>query len=313
MSDVRRFDQQNLIVLLFVQLSMVGILWLASHTSGVFLVPAIVGFSFLGLSNYALMHEACHSGLNGRSENTNWLMGTMAGWMFPVSFTFMNIAHRVHHSHNRTDNELFDYYYPHDNKLIKFSQWYSILIGIYPPIIPLGSLLMAIAPWVFWMKPWQTAKSSSIIFDRSLFPSLILQRIRLEVVCGILFWIILFTLLQLDFWSVLWLYLAFWFNWSTRQYVTHAFSERDVMNGAHNLRVSRVMAWVLLNGHWDLVHHNHPFARWQTLPELGRDSRAPISYWRQYFKQWLGPRPCPQVSPKAIEMEALKLFSRTTQ
>lgn len=280
---------------------MIGLLWLASRVSGIYLVLAIIGFSFVGLTTYALIHEGCHKGLNRKHAKLNGLMGTVASWMFPVSFTFMDIAHRVHHINNRTDNEMFDYYYPDDNKLIKYGQWYSILIGIYPPIIPLGSVLMATTPWIFWLKPWQTAKSSSIIFDRSLFPSSVLWKIRLEVFSGILFWYVLFTVLHLDPWVVLWLYMGFWFNWSTRQYVTHAFSERDVMNGAHNLRVSRVIGWILLNGQWDLVHHNHPQARWQTLPELGRTSRAPISYWKQYFKQWLGPRPNPQPAPTAIK------------
>jgi fatty acid desaturase len=284
----------------FVQAALVALLWVASQVSGIYLILAIVGFSFIGLTNYALIHEACHNGLNEHG-NWNWLMGTVASWMFPVSFSFMVIAHKVHHINNRTDNEMFDYYYPNDNLLIKYGQWYSILTGIYPPIIPLGSLLMATVPWVFWMRPWQKAKSSSIIFNRALFPGPIIWKIRLEVVMGILFWYLLFTWLKLDPWAVLWLYMGFWFNWSTRQYVTHAFSERDVLNGAHNLKVGRLMGWILLNGHWDLVHHNHPSARWQTLSELGRTSRDPIPYWKQYFKQWLGPRPNHQSAPTAIK------------
>lgn len=78
-------------------------------------------------------------------------------------------------------------------------------------------------------------------------------------------------------------------------------TERDVINGAHNLKVGRLMSWILLNGHWDLVHHNYPSARWQTLSVLGRTSRAPVPYWKQYFKQWLGPRPNHQPAPTAIK------------
>lgn len=295
-----KYDKQNKWIFLSIQGLLITLLWLASQLSGWSLVFVALPFSFLGLTNYALIHEACHGSLN-TNKSQNGIMGCIASWLFPVSFTFMKIAHKVHHINNRTDNETFDYYYPDDNLVVKYAQWYSILIGIYPPIIPFGSILMAFTPWIFWLKPWQTAKSSSIIFDQSLFPVKIIRKIRLEVLSGFCFWLLLFFLLDLNLLSVAILYAAFWFNWSTRQYVTHAFSKRDVLHGAHNLKVSRLMAYIFLNGHWDLVHHNYPNARWQQLPEMGKRSRTPIPYWPQYFNQWLGPRPNKEPAPVAIK------------
>ncbi|MBL6999063.1 MAG: fatty acid desaturase [Gammaproteobacteria bacterium] len=292
-------NRQNLIIVAAIQLISIGSLWFASQVTGWQLAAIAFIFAFVGLSNYAIIHEACHGNLH-TSRSANAALGSLASLLFPVSFTFMAIAHRVHHNSNRTDNEMFDYYYPEDNKLIKFAQWYSILIGIYPPIIPLGSVIMALCPWVFWLKPWQEAKSSSIIFNRSLFGAAVLKKIRIEVFSGLVYWTVLFYFLQLNWVSVAVLYAAFWFNWSTRQYVTHAFSKRDVMNGAHNLSVSPLMEKIFLNGQWDLVHHQHPEARWQDLPQLGRDSRVPIPYWSQYFKQWLGPRPNKEAAPVAL-------------
>ncbi len=293
------YDGHNLVLFAALQAGLIALLWLASNSSGWVFALVVLVFAFLGLTNYALLHEACHAVLHSDAR-LNRAMGVVSAWMFPVSFTFMAIAHRVHHVNNRTDHEMFDYYYPDDNRLVKYAQWYSILIGIYPPIIPLGSVLMAVTPWLFWLSPWQRAKSSSIIFDRSQFPARVLNAIRLEVLGALLWWWGLFSLLQLDAMAVLIAYAAFWFNWSTRQYVTHAFSPRDVMNGAHNLKVSPLMAALLLNGHWDLVHHQHPRAHWQQLPALGRDSRAPIAYWPQYLRQWRGPRPNVEPAPQPI-------------
>lgn len=297
---IKKWDQQNWLVWATVEGLLITLLWLSSQLSGWLLAVCAFSFAFVGLSNYALIHEACHSGLNN-NKSINRFMGTVAGWLFPVSFSFMKIAHEVHHIHNRSDHEMFDYYYPDDNLFVKYAQWYSILFGIYPPVIPMASLLMALIPWVFWLKPWQTAKSSSIIFNKSLFPARVLRKIRIEVISGICFWWALSVFLSLDIVSVAILYAAYWFNWSTRQYVTHAFSRRDVLQGAHNLKVSRIMGWIFLNGHWDLVHHNVPKARWQQLPKLGKSSRSAIPYWPQYFQQWAGPKPNFEPAPTPLD------------
>jgi fatty acid desaturase len=74
-----------------------------------------------------------------------------------------------------------------------------------------------------------------------------------------------------------------------------------VMKGAWNLKVSRLMGWVFLNGQWDLVHHMNPDLPWQLLPNEGARSAEPISYWRQYLKMWGGPRPNQEPAPTAIK------------
>ena len=103
-------------------------------------------------------------------------------------------------------------------------------------------------------------------------------------------------------------YAFFAFNWSTRQYVTHAFTVRDVKNGALNLSVSRPMAWILLQGQWDLVHHQHPHVSWMYLPLLGRSSKKPVSYLKQYLKLWGGPKPCTERGPEILPQEVYKVM-----
>lgn len=296
---MHKYDQQNLLLVAGILCLQAALLWLASHSTGITVAVAALIFAYAGLTAYALMHEAVHQNLHSNSR-TNYLAGCVVSWLMPTSFTFLEIPHEVHHRNNRTDHEMFDYYYPDDNLVIKYAQWYSILIGIYPPIIPLGSILMAVVPGIFRLRPWGMAKSSSIIFDRDLFTPRVIAKIRLEVLGGFVFWLALFLLLDLSWIGVAILYAAFWFNWSTRQYVTHAFSPRSVIDGAWNLRVGPVMQRVLLNGHWDLVHHTYPELRWQELPAHGSRSRAPISYWRQYLRLWRGPRPNTEPAPGGL-------------
>lgn len=294
-------DKQNIVISLLVFSGLTALLWFSSYLQGVGFALAAVVFSFLGLTNYALIHEACHDSLHQSAKANLWL-GRLCSSLFPVSFNFMKIAHRVHHSNNRTDYEMFDYYYPEDNLFIKYGQWYSILTGLYPPIIPIGSVLMALCPGLFWLSPWQQARSSSIIFNRQYFPSAVLNQIRLDVLLTLAVWLGLFTLLNVQWQNALIFYLAFWFNWSTRQYVTHAFTPRKVIDGALNLKVSRLMGWVLLNGHWDLVHHQYPHARWQDLPAYKNQTKIPVPFWPQYLKQWLGPRINREPAPAPLKV-----------
>lgn len=293
------YDRQNLVILGGVLGLQLALLWFASTASGIAFVVAALLFAYTGLTVYALMHEAIHENLHS-NPRVNYFAGCLVSLLFPVSFTFMQVPHEVHHRNNRTNHEMFDYYYPEDNLLIKYAQWYSILIGIYPPIIPVGSLLMAVVPGVFRLSPWRRARSSSIIFDDGLFTPAVIRRIRREVLVGIVFWVLVVQLLNISWTALLVLFAVFWVNWSTRQYVTHAFSPRDVRDGAWNLSVSPIMERVLLNGHWDLVHHQHPGLRWQELPGGGRYSRPPIPYWRQYLSLWGGPRPNTEAAPTAL-------------
>ena len=105
--------------------------------------------------------------------------------------------------------------------------------------------------------------------------------------------------MQLRWQSVLILYACFSVNWSTRQYVGHAFSRRDVIEGAWNLRHGRFMSWVLLHGEWDLNHHRRPESSWRDPPRLSPAGEQRISYIRQYWRMWLGPRPNSEPAPES--------------
>ncbi|MSQ94789.1 MAG: hypothetical protein EXR98_09570 [Gemmataceae bacterium] len=63
---------------------------------------------------------------------------------------------------------------------------------------------------------------------------------------------------------------SFSLNWSTRQYVGHAFSRRDVVEGAWNLKHYFWMSWLLLHGECDLNHHRQPEVSWYYLPTKPR-------------------------------------------
>jgi fatty acid desaturase len=292
-------DRLNLALVVLVVGGGVGLLWLGSHVGEWYAVLGVgVAFAYLGLTNYALLHEAAHGNLQ-TSARRNYACGLATGLLFPVPFSMLRTTHKGHHLRNRTDFEMFDLYYPADSKFVKFAQWYGVLCGLFWPFVPLAAVLFALCPgllrtWVFReYRPYRHLLGD--VRDREV------RAIRLELLLIVGFFAALFALLDLRWGPTLFLYACFSFNWSTRQYVGHAFSRRDVIEGAWNLRHNRLMSWLLLHGEWDLNHHRRPDVPWYYLPRLSPPGEPRRGYVVQYWRQWLGPRPVTEPAPETLK------------
>jgi fatty acid desaturase len=288
----------NVALVLLVCSAATGLLWLGSRAESWWQV-ALVGviFSYVLLTNYALLHEATHNNLHPKARVNYWL-GVLTGAFFPVPFSMVHTTHQGHHLRNRTDFEMFDLYYPTDNRLVKYGQWYAILCGLFWPIIPVGGLVFAVCPGLLRTRVWRQARSSSYLLSDVRGAEV--RAIRGEVLLIVLWFAVLFWLLELSWLNTLVLYACFAVNWSTRQYVGHAFTRRDVIEGAWNLRHNRLMSWVLLHGEWDLNHHRRPDVSWYYLPSLSPPDEPRRSYVRQYLRLWLGPRPASEPAPESL-------------
>lgn len=287
----------NIAITALVYIVSLALLWTGSHVSLTWSIAIGIAYSFILLTNYALIHEGAHDSLHANSR-WNYGLGVAAGMLFPASFSMIKVVHTVHHCCNRTDHEMFDQYYEGDSMFLKLGQWYGLLSGFMWPWIPIGMVILATYPSILRTKPFRKARTTAVLFDD--FEKNGINKIRFEVALIFIFWATAFWLLDLQWQNVLVMYACFAFNWSTRQYVTHAFTPRDVINGALNLHVSRPMSWLLLKGNWDLVHHQKPWLPWTALEEEGRNSVAPVSYWKQYFRMWLGPVPAKEPGPQRL-------------
>ena len=282
-------DRLNLVLVAAVVVGAIGLMWLASHVESWWaLAGAAVAFSYLMLTNYALLHEATHHNLHSDSRWNYWL-GVVTGVFFLAPFSMIRVTHQGHHQRNRTDAEIFDLYYPHDSFFWKCVQWYATLTGLFWPCIPVCAVLFALVPRTIGMQlfsgpPLGNANVKDITARD-------LRRIRLELILTALTFGALTWSLDFRFWPLLLLYACFSFNWSTRQYIGHAFSKREIVEGAWNLRHNRLMSWLLLHGEYDLNHHRRPEVSWLYLPRVATDDEPQPGYVRHYFRQWLGPRP----------------------
>lgn len=282
-------------------------LWSASHSDSwtIKIIAALV-FSFTNNTLFSLLHESVHR-CYSKNKMVNETAGVMAAAFFPTALVFQRTCHLGHHVRNRTDHEMFDMYYPHDNKFLKYTQYYAILTGFYWLSLPVGCFMYMIAPSSYNIfKHMAKSTDAEMMLPFLTHPQK--TRIRLEIFYTFCFQAAAFYLLDLNFTSWLLCYWIFGMNWGGLQYADHAWSERDIRNGAWNLAVPKWVQAVFLNYHYHKAHHQHPQAPWTMLPELAEKNGPRPSFLKIYMEMWKGPRPVNAPAPKPIDDEFKKLI-----
>lgn len=271
-----------------------ALLRIASHTeSWAVRITAAVAFSFVNNTVFSLLHEAVH-GVFHPKKGINETFGRLTAAFFPTGLTFQRICHLGHHRRNRSDVELFDYVLPGESRLVKAVQWYGILTGVYWLLPPLACLAYLVAPGLFrphgGSRLFRQTSADAMLSGFEEAPE---GKVRLEILGSILLQAGLWWVLDLNLWGWGLCYAAFAINWSSLQYADHAWSERDVHDGAWNLRVNRVVRYLFLNYHHHKAHHQHPNVPWLHLPRYVDEAEERPSFLGIYLKMWRGPRPWP--------------------
>jgi fatty acid desaturase len=270
-----------------------SLLWIASHVSSWgWRIAAALAFSYVNNTLFSLLHEAVHGILHPRRW-INDALGRLLAASFPTGFTFQRLCHLGHHRRNRTDLELFDYVLPGESRALKAAQWYGILTGVYWLLPPLACLLYLACPWILRLSG-RIAKQTSAEAMLSGFADAPAGRIRLEILFSLCIQAAVIWALDLSLAGWLTCYAAFALNWSSLQYADHAWSVRDVHDGAWNLKVSRLVQYLFLNYHHHRAHHQHPGVPWLHLPKYVDFAEDRPSFLRLYLRMWRGPRPWPE-------------------
>ena len=294
-------EKRNIAIFLAALPATWGLLWLGSHGSIGWALLAAWAFAFVNHTPFSLMHEAVH-GVFSRNRARNDFFGTLSAPAFPTSFTLQKIAHLGHHRRNRTDEELYDYYLPDQSRASRnFLVYGGNLMGFYWFCIPLSNLIYLLAPWLFTSRAFIEGPARNFGFEP--YARDIAQHGRLKIwgecLLAFTYQALLWWLLDLTWQGWLLCYWAFALHWSALQYVDHAWSARDVVNGAWNLKVLPLTRALALNYHYHLAHHRHPQAPWVHLPGLVNPEEPQPTFWRIYFRLWGGARPAPPMGAPA--------------
>lgn len=263
----------------------------------------IAGFVIVGNAIYFMLHEAEHRTLHP-VKSVNDLAGTVLAMLFPAPFTLLRQVHLAHHHANRTPDEAFDLYLPDDPRWWKYVQFYGLLTGAFYLVSVLGGPVLSVTPRRLLRNAARCDRQTSAVVrllnDRAI------RWIRMETACVIALQAGIVWAMG-DAWPLYLLaYLAFGVSWSTMQYLHHYGTPIDRREGAVDLRPLPVLSWVWLHHHHHLTHHRHPRVPWTQLPAWARRDRVALgSMWRQYVRQWRGPRLFPEdAAAQSASLEA---------
>lgn len=271
------------------------LLWVGSHGSLGWALAAAWAFSLVNHLPFSLLHEAVH-GILFPGPRANEAFGTLAAAAFPTSFTMQRIAHLGHHRRNRTDRELYDYRLPDQSKLLRNLWLYAgNLFGLYWFLIPLSNAVYLLAPWVFTSTLFTRGPARLLGFEPYLEDIAQAGKLRIwwECLLALIYQVAVWRLLDLNWKGWLLCHGAFALHWSALQYVDHAWSPRDIINGAWNLKVLPITRALALNYHYHLAHHRHPMVPWVYLPGLVDPTEPQPTFWSIYFRLWGGTKPAP--------------------
>ncbi|HLG56375.1 MAG TPA: fatty acid desaturase [Vicinamibacterales bacterium] len=276
-------------------------LWLASHAPWWAALPAAVAFAFVNHTPFSLLHEGVH-GVGAATPGRNYVLGLIAGWMFPTSFSIQRTAHLGHHARNRTDLEIYDYYLPHESRCRRNLWMYGgNLMGLYWACIPLSNALYLLATPVYRSRFFADRIAPAMGFEHYVHDLVRLSpgKVWLEIGSAFAYQGVLWWALDLTWQGWLLSYWMFALHWSALQYADHAWSARDVTDGAWDLGVAAPVRWLALNYHYHKAHHRHPHAPWTQLPSLATRHGQP-TFWQVYRSMWRhGVQPAPPMGAPA--------------
>lgn len=272
-----------------------SLLWLGSHASWPVMLLAAWGFALAHHLPFSLLHEAVHD-VFSPNRRRNDLFGTLSAAVFPTSYAMQKVAHLGHHRRNRTDAELYDYHLPHQSRTLRnFWLYGGNLFGLYWFCIPASVLVFLFTPMLYTSRRFIEGPARHLGFEPYVrdIANNSPGRIWLECLLAVAYQASAWIYLDLNWQGWLLCHWAFALHWSALQYVDHAWSPRDVTEGAWNLKVTPVARALALNYHFHLAHHREPGVAWIHLPSLAREGDAYPTFWSIYFSLWGGTRPAP--------------------
>ena len=289
-------DKLNARIALITSLLHMVLLWLGTQTWGTGWFVLIVLLFVLNLIPvYSLIHEAEHQLLHKEKE-INYRVGVWLCCLFIAPFSFVKRCHLNHHAHNRSDYEMWDLYYEHQNRWLKHGYLYLFMVGMEWVLLVIGTALFCLLPKLVFSRLFSWNKEISGIIQGTDSKNS-MRKIRLESWLVLIMQTALFLALGLHPMAYLIMYLAHGLAWSSQNYVNHAFSPRDIVNGAHNHRLSPFFKYIYLNFNVHKVHHQNPTIPWLHLPRFVPGNESRISYWKTYLRLWKGPELTHEPSP----------------
>jgi fatty acid desaturase len=265
------------------------------------MIPFVVLFSYINNTLFSLFHESVHGALYS-NRNLNDFIGRFLAFFFPTSFSLQQIYHLGHHRRNRTDDEMFDLYYENEKRWPKKMTIFGLMSGLYWSSAFFSCLVFLFIPWLFRNPKFVNSRFNKTFKFEAMLKgankkSTPVNSIRIETIFMLFFWLSIFYFTPITFSTWMICFWAFGLNWGSLQYTDHAFTKRDIRNGAWNLKINPLIRSVFLNYHFHKVHHQYPNLSWYYLPLFVDKSEEMPSFLFIYFRLWRGPELTTEKNP----------------
>jgi len=285
--------RHNLAVLAAQTLAWWGLIQAMHAPLGVLWKVAILTLFCLVMQGvFSMMHECFHR--NGhRSARVNWAMGAWASTLFGSSYTLIRVNHEGHHQRNRTPAELAEYILPGERPALKVGLYYfAVLGGIWLASL-LATLILPLVPFSR-VKGLAVRWASMDGYNRAFaqFTARDWRVLRGEAVLALCWWIGCSWLFGWQWQTLLLMYAAFAFSYSSLQWIYHLRTPLDRIEGAFDLRLPTPIRWLFLNFNYNLQHHRHPDAPWQSM-HARVDQRETQPLWWRWLGAFRPPEPYP--------------------
>lgn len=267
---------------------LIGMFWAASWVTswpGVIIVAFLYGI--IMNSTYSTIHEAEHNLFHSNSR-INITAGVVLALFFPAPFHLIRQGHIGHHMRNRSDDEAFDLYFAEDKLVWRWLYWYGIITGIFWIAVASSNFCVLFWPTLAKGNGWFARPTEAVLES---FNPKYWTIIRLEAAAAILLHVGLVLIFEIPLVNYFIMMFGFGFMWSAMQYVHHFATQRDVREGARNLKTFPLIDLVWLNHNYHLNHHMRPTIPWIHLPGLFKGEQFERrSLLLAYCRMWRGPR-----------------------
>lgn len=274
-----------------------SLIYLGTQTSGIgmkFLLGLAFGITMIPV--YTLMHESAHNTLHPDGK-LNTFLGRLLCTLFIIPFHFFRHCHLRHHQKSRTDDEMWDLYYEHQNKWKRHGNLYLMMIGFGYFSIWLCVIIFTISPSLIKSKIFTKHREMNG-FLKGLANSTKLRHFQIESIIIIAFQVFILWMINWDFTTWIIFYAVHGFIWSSQNYVNHAFSPRDIINGAHNLTMPKWLNIIYLHFNVHLIHHQNPQIPWIHLPKYIKSGEKRFPFFTNYLRLWGGPKLTKEPNPE---------------
>ncbi|MFN3605049.1 MAG: fatty acid desaturase family protein [Leptonema sp. (in: bacteria)] len=231
---------------------------------------------------WVLIHEGIHYVLF-KNKKINNLATRVLSILFGSPFRILQAGHLLHHSFNRTKEEVTDLYNPNNtNTFIAYIKYYFwILFGLY--FFELLSNLILFVPKNILIKIQNQYMHSKVKYNFIKFILKNLQEIKIDALGIIFLYSLIFVLYGSKWWLVvIFLFLRGFFISIMDNVYHYGTKENQVLFG-YDLKMPRFLEIFLLNSNLHGFHHKKPNIPWYEVKQ--KFFNEGYSYHAGFFKQ----------------------------